>query len=332
MTIPAITQSWLISANNRYVFSTVIGATQAAIFSVKGFLKTTVGLTVKGSCTAGTGAMDGTDRWASAADVTPRNNGSAGSQAWFVLTDGNAADVCLSFNSASDDIFRLAHSPGGLYVAAGTANNQPTATDECPSFTTTASWFNATASGDRIWNLWGTADKKMWRCVVGRLSAFQSLFGLERLTNNVIAPAIFVGPSIANIFLNSNASGTTVGSATGSSSTSGGSRTARVHVNGADANVPCGGAGEAFLGQASSGTFGTERPELQGSAGEILVPLGCASGTTNQSGKLGNHYDWWYAYSNSLIVFGDVFGNFQLFAAGDGIILPWDGSTQTVQS
>ncbi len=327
MAVPAVTQSWVISANNHYVFSSVLGAMQALAFSIKGFLKTTMGMTVKGSCTAGTGAMDATDRWATAADVTPRNNGAAGSQAWFVITDGSGVDYCFSFNSASDDVFRLGISPGGIYVVAGTANQQPTATDEVTAVTI-PSWVNTTASGDRMWHLWGSRDKTMWRCVNSRLGAFQSFLGVDRLASNVYAPVTFVGLApVVVMFLNSSAISSGAGASTGSPSVNTGARAARVHVNGVDATVLCGGTVEANLGSITSIVFGIERPELQGGGGDLLTTLGCSSNGSLASGKLGNHYDWWVCYSNSIAAFGDVFGNLELFVAGDGIVLPWDGST-----
>ena len=173
---PTVTQSWTISANNRYVYASIQGALQAYVFSIKSFLKTTMGYTVKGSCTAGTGAMDGVDRWTTAADVTPRNSGAAGSQAWFVLTDGSGVDLCFSYNSSADTIFRFAFSPGGLYVAAGTANQQPTAVDECFDVALT-SWSSTLTSIDRVWHHWGSNDKPMWRSAIFRHSTFLTTNG-----------------------------------------------------------------------------------------------------------------------------------------------------------
>lgn len=327
MGIPAISQSWIISPNNHYVFASVQGALQAVAFSVKGFLKTTMGLTVKGSCTAGTGAMDGVDRWASASDVTPRNNGATGSQAWFVFTDGAGIDICMSYNATSDDNFRLAHSSGGLYVAAGTANQQPTATDECVVAPASNSWTGTSVSGDRVWHLWGCSDKKSWRAVTGRLSAFQAMFGTERVISSVYNPVSFTGFSpVVLVYMGSNLTGTTSSTSTGSP----GSREARVHVNGIDANVALGGCGEGFFGQLVGTIFSVERTELQGGVGELMYPVGCAASASLAAGKLANHLDWWFTYSNSIAAFGDVFGNLQLLVIGEGIVLPWDGTTLPV--
>lgn len=327
--VPLITQAWVISPNVRYTFgasSTVLNVMQTYALSIKNFLKTTMGYTVKGSCTAGTGAMDGVDRWSLATDVTPRNNGSAGSQAWFVLTDGNGVDICLSYNSSSDDIFRIAHSPGGLYVAAATANQQPTAVDECFD-AATLSWVNSIASLDRVWHLWGSPDKKMWRAALFRDTVFQSAVGVERFLSTLNPPAVMVGPPVYKFFFSAG----TVSYGTNTpltvyAATSGGN--ARVHASDQDQNINLGGGGETYLGGAGVSTFGSnDKPRLQGGAASVMNPLCLASSVAGGDGKLGNRIDWWYVLTGGVAVPGDLYGASRLIMLGETMVVPWDGST-----
>lgn len=344
MGFPSITQTWTVSGNNRYPFTTtgsatVQGCMQAFAFSMKSFLKTTMGYTVKGSCTAGTGAMDGVDRWASANDVTPRNNGPGGSQAWFVLTDGNGVDICLSYNSSTDDAFRFAFSPGGLYVAAGTANQQPTASDEVPVWNNSTTMVNATASRDRVWHLWGSSDKKMFRCVLYRLGVPICSWGVEKLTSSVLSPSAFSPAVWGWAYMNSPRQSSSTGSLLGSGQSppvNGGGGIARVTVpvNGT-VNGVIGGGGEQFAsvgGQTDNG-FNVAKPELQGGVGQVWTPVTCVGTVTVAvSGRLGTRIDWWAACSTSpstLPIECELYSGKSYVAIGSSIF-PWDGVTGAV--
>lgn len=291
--------------------------------------------TVKGSCSAGTGAMDGVDRWTLFTDVTPRAATSAASQAWFVFTDGNGVDHCFSYNSSSDDIFRLAHSPGGNYVAAGTANQQPTATDECFD-SASGTWTGSTASGDRVWHLWATSDKKMWRSACYRAGVLMSINGIEKLQSDLIAPgtwSLAVGGGTAAVYkFYANSTGTTYSLTVGinaSYSASVAAQLARVHTS-ADFTITCGGCLEqVYNGRPDVAAYSTETPELQGSKGNLIIPHAIATQTTNAQGKVGRKYDWWFAMgsSSSLPAVGSVFGGNAFFAVDVLILWVWDGST-----
>jgi hypothetical protein len=325
---PTISATWTIVPNVRFTYgatSTVIAVMQSYVFSIKTFLKTTMGYTVKGSCTAGTGAMDGVDRWTSAADVTPRNNGAAGSQAWVVLTNGDGMDICLSYNSSADDIFRIATSPGGVYVAAGTPNQQPTAIDEVFDVATTT-WINATASLDRVWHHWGTPDKKMWRSAIFRDGVFQSAVGVERFVSSMLAPAVMVGPPSYKFFVTVPGYGTNC-SINAYNSSSGGN--ARVHAADRDLTINLGGGAETYLLGASTTTFGSnsDKPPLQGGASSVMNPVCLATSTSGGEGKLGNRIDWWYVLTMGLAVAGDMIGASRLIMIGETMVWPWDGTS-----
>jgi hypothetical protein len=340
MSIPSITQTWTISPNNRYTFGSVLGAMSNFILSLKNFLKTTMGYTVKGSSDGSSAAMDGTDRWSTATNAQTRNNGAAGAMSWFVLTDAAGVDWCFSFNSASDDIYRLAHSTGGNYVAAATATQQPTATDECFD-AASGTWVNATASLDRIWHMWGSSDKKMWRAVTARTNTAVSYIAGEKFTSSIISPATFtlttgggtVG-AVKSYYNNNGVAGTGFAHNTVISwsvnnvySATLRSDLARVHTD-SDRNVLGYMSGEAPFG-VSNNTFSADKPWLQGTMGQLIFPISMYSRTANVDGKLGNKIDVWYSITSAAGTpgLGDYFGNYQLLALGSGIILPWDGTT-----
>lgn len=301
---------------------------------MKQFVKSTVGMTIKGSCSAGTGAMDGVDRWVASTDVTPRNNGAAGSQAWVVWTDGNGADICLSYNSGADEIFRFAFSPGGLYVVAGTANQQPTATDECSIwFTTSQSQINSTASADRVWHMWGSSDKKVFRCVLHRTGTIACHWGVEQLTSSVLSPATFSpamwGFAWPAAIRFSSGNGGIMSGPNGSPSNGGGIARITNSVP-TTKNITVGGGGEQFgnIGGSSGNVYGTERPALQGTMGHLIVPITCVSATTAAEGELGARIDWWAALTNSLNtpLDGEMYGGGALVALG-ATLHPWDSKT-----
>jgi hypothetical protein len=321
--IPAVTQSWTISANNRYLFGTVQGATQAYVFSIKQFLKVTMGYTVKGSSSAGTGAMDGVDRWSATSDVTPRNNGASGSQAWVVLTNGDAADICLSYNSSSDDVFRIAFSPGGVFVAAGTANQQPTAVDECFE-SASGTWGGTQGTFDRVWHHWGTSDKRMWRSAIFRDGSMVSAVGTERLVSTVVSPAAFVGPAMYKFFYTQGAVGDSSG-ALGIYNAATGGGVARVHASDQDVNISLGGGGEMYGGFPGASTFNVEKPPLQGGCCHIVNPVCLYSTTATGDGKLGMRIDWWFAFTFGVSVPSDWYGRLVTVVAQ--MIWPWDMST-----
>lgn len=336
MTLPVPTQTWSIDPNHRANFVSVIDATQQVFYNVKNWL-VTHGYTVVWSASGGTGptnAADHTDRITSAATWTPRATIAAASQAWIVLLDGNGVQILLTFQGASDDICRISFSPGALFALAGTTNQQPTATDEqvVVSGTTIV---NATASADRVYDIWVNSTATMFRVIVYRSSLPQSFWGVEKMTSQVVLPATF-SPPVWGFFYGNTSTNYQFASTSNSIMSSGSVNTvggvAKVHTS-VDVSCLVGGSGEAFGSIGGfGGTFWTvEKPELQGSANEILLPMGCMSNTANANGKLGNRIDWWAALTNNAAVpaHGDTFGALQFLALG-ALIMPWDGVTTPV--
>jgi hypothetical protein len=346
MGLPALTKSWLTSVNSRYSFVSVLGATGDLLFKwvgSTGFLTSTVGYTCKGSSDGTTAAMDGVNRITAANKWATRNNGAAGPMSWIVLTDGAGVDWCFSFNSASDDIVRLSHSTGGNFVAAGTATQQPTATDECFDIAS-GSWVNATASLDRLWNFWASTDKKQFRMVAMRSSAQVSIIRGEEFTSSLIAPATLTlttggGSKAAVKGYYSSAANAYNTQINVSYSASASAELARVHSGGGDINS-LGSMGHEVTGAgvgARGGTatqYAAEKPALQGGNGELLFPAVLGSLTANADGKLGSLIDHWVAVTNAAGVPAliDTFGSLQFIAIGAGFVWPWDGATNPVSA
>jgi hypothetical protein len=330
--LPTVSQTWTFSVNNVNTFSSVQATMQAYARALKNFLKTTMGYTTKGSCSAGTGAMDGVDRWTVDGDVSPQGASSATSQAWYVLTDGNGCDVLMAYQGGSVDVFRMSFSPGGLFVAAGTPANQPTATDECV-IATGRSIVDPTASANRVFHFMGTTDKRMFRAIVHRSSAGVSLWGVEKITSEVVSPTTF-SPATWGFFFSQFTYGGGSGTVQGNYSTTGGGL-ARVHTN-QDLNIQVGGGGEAFsaVGGVSGGFWAAEKPTLQGGNGELLLPLSCTSSTTKGVGKLGTRIDWWGALTDAsgTPAQGDSFDatTTNALVAIGAHVLPWNGTNAPV--
>lgn len=316
-----------------------MGAFMFAFVGVGGFLPSTMGYTVKGSSNGTTGAMDGTNRITAASAWATQANGASSAISWIVLTDGAGVDWCFSYNSASVDICRLAHSQGGNYVVAGTATFQPTATDEVFDVAS-GTWINATASAQRVGQFWGSSDKKMFRFAIFRSSVLASYMKGEKFTSGLISPSTFslaVGGGTVGA-IKSYYNGTSFQSTSNTSySATAYSDLTRAHAAGLDITVQAGNGSETpggGVGATASGNFGgfnAELPALQGGTGELMFPsqMGCIA--PNADGKLGSVIDQWCAITNAsnIPVLGDTYGSLQFFAVstGGGIIVPWNGST-----
>lgn len=319
--LPPVVKKWSFSLNNRIVFVSLNDTMSKLLFGLKNFLVATMGYTVKYTCDGTTGptsSSDHTDRWASAANCTTRGASAAAAQSFAVLTDGNGVDLLLTYQGASDDVARISFSPSALFLPAGTANQQPTATDE-QVMVSANSLINSTTSSDRVWHLMATSDKKLFRIWVFRLGSMIYSWGLEAAnTTGVLAPNISfpggaVGWATNNSTITSVGNGHVVGAAIASSG-------GVCLLNSTNALI--GGCGEGYQG-------GFANPfsslELQ-AGGASLVPVGFATATTGVSGKLGNRYDCWYGYWAVTPAQADTLGDLTHIFLGTGIH-PWDGAT-----
>ncbi len=344
MGLPPVSQTWTYSLNNLHTFDTTIGTTGALMFALAGsggFLPSTMGYTVKGSSNGTTAAMDGTNRILSASNWATRSTVAAGAMSWIVLTDGAGIDWCFSFFSASDDIVRLAHSPGGNYVAAATATQQPTATDECFDVAS-GTWVGTDLTHRRIYDFWASSDKKIFRFATFFNTTLASFIKGEKFTTALVSPATH---TLANgggtqgaikSYYNGNNSNTTVNNTYQATLCS---DLCRVHAAGQDINsqatiggvMPGGGTG---YESGSIGSFNVDTPALQGGNGELLFPSQLGANTISADGKLGTVFDQWYTIgvNNATPSLGDTYGTLQFFVVsmGGGIIVPLDGVTTPI--
>lgn len=193
---PTPTRSWAAGmlVNQRITFVSlltmlgtfVVGITNQAI--AKGF-------TCAGSCNGVTGAMDGVNRCTTAAGFATRATIAGAAQSWIVITAANGVQTLFTYQGASDDIARISCSPGGLFVAAGTPANQPTATDELVG-TSGVTLINATASADRVFDVWIDSAANCWRAAIFRQAVLVGqLIGVEIIDSSQLI-GVTCSPSV----------------------------------------------------------------------------------------------------------------------------------------
>lgn len=324
MALPVTSTSYSFQINQRISFVSLNDTSARFMFGVKVKLKAN-GYTVKGSCDGTTGAMDAVDRWSTSANAATRGAAAGNAQSWIVLTDSNGVNVLLAYQGASDDVYRVSFSPGGLFVAAGTPNQQPTATDEQVICATT-SLVGATASSDRVWNCVVRTDNKGFRVNIARQGVWVGLaWGVEQVTSTVVT-ATFSPPTWGFAFTPANLAGTSFNAAFSANARGG---LARTVVASTPFSCQCVTGYEVW--SASVALFGNTQPELQGSAGYLIQPVSIATSTSGSQGKIGNLVDWWIGRLSGATD-GDVYGSnqFVVVGASGGVIWPWDGATVPV--
>lgn len=321
MSLPTVVKTWTITSNNRIPFISLLDTMQRYLFGVKAFLKSH-GYTVKGSASAGTGAMDGVDRWTLSTDVTPRGAAAGNSQAWVVLTDANGCDLLLAFQGATDDVARISYSAGGIFVAAGTPQNQPTATDEAV-ISTGLTLINGTASQDRMWFGWVDSTSKLCRFMIARNGLCTGvLWGLELVGSSTVTGGVVVwSPVVWGFgFVSGSNSGGTVG-------------VARVLASSVGTTCVMVWGWETVANQAA--VWGNVKIELQGARSYHALPLYVGSTTTGARGKFGALFDQWVGRTSGGVD-GEVYGSLRLigvsgFSANTGGLLwPWDNTTTPI--
>jgi len=326
MSLPTLQKTWLFSLNNRIAYVSLIDGLSSLVFGVKAYLKTQ-GYVVKGSCDGTTGAMDAVDRIASKTNFQTRNASAGAAQSWIVLTDASGVDTLITYKGATDDAATVAFSPGGHYVAAGTSNQKPTATDELIS-TSAFTLIGATTSGDRVWSCMVDSTHKMFRVLVASGGSFVgSVWGVEivqsRTVSVTFSPPVWGFQFDPSTAVNWNALFATLYSA----NTCGGLALANGH------NIQALGGMEMF-GQGaviSNTTWGNIKTELQGASGYPIFPWAIGSITTGAQGPIGNLFDWWLGRTSGAND-GDVYGSNQFVTTKGGMLWPWDGVTNPVMA
>lgn len=189
MTAPQLAKDWLVTPNVRSVHVSLAAHTAAFFYQNKAAL-VAAGWTVWGSSDGATG--DNTDRWASAADADTRGAAAANPQSWCVLENVDGVQLLFAFQGAGDNNGKLAYSPTGAYVLAGTGTHQPTAADESCFHAPGDSLVNSTNSLDRVFSIWCADDTTAWSCILFRNGATINILGFEKATS-LCAPLIW-GP------------------------------------------------------------------------------------------------------------------------------------------
>jgi len=331
LALPTKTRTWLYSQNNVVVYSSLNQISRETAWGIKEWLKT-LGATIPGSSDGTTGAMDGVDRWITAANAGTRAANTTTAHSWIVILLGNSLRLLLDYVGTVDNQFRMSYAVGA-YTAAGTPTFSPTATDEMyilGSSTAGAEWLLTTTSGNRIWNGWATADRKNFRVAIGRQNAPVCAFGVEEVDSvGVIDPvSVVFSPSSWGFFHGGTTGGGGLAAVTSlAASYSNGIRggRARVVVGGIPTIIDCSGGGEG-LANASSYTFGNFNAtanELQGNAYPAL-PLTLGGAAVGARGPLAKRVDWWASKTGE--PWGAWAGNLEFFNVGDGLLWPWNGT------
>lgn len=338
MGFPAKAKTWTISYNNAITGASLNAMMGDYLFTLSQFYLAN-GLTCKGSCDGVTGAMDGVNRWAAAANCTTRGATTANANSWMVMTDGSGVNILLSYVGSSDDIAYIAFSIGGLYVAAGTPANTPTATDELILASATTVINNTAAATQRNMFMWVDSEAKLMRLLL-TLQTTNTPCGIawgvelfdSSLQDKTISPSVwgFAFAGSAGEF--SLGPGTTTGFMGAFSQAVRGGRT---RVNGQPCNMN--GSIQQFT---TAGSFALPwsnvQTELQGTVGyPIWGPLRVGSVTAGFNGIVANLFDWWtcrYVNNNALSSAGDTYDaqNFVAVGLGGGLLWPGDGATTPV--
>lgn len=325
MTLPTLVKTWTHLVNQRITYVSLNDATSKSLYGVKNHLVATMGMTVKYTCDGTTGptsSSDHTDRLASAANFSTQGAAAGNAQSFAVLTMANGVDVLIANQGASADQCKIAFSQTGVYLPAGTANQQPTASDEAIIMTGTT-LVGTTTSQDRVWHAQASTDKKSFRFWVYRQNVLVGSFGLEECTstNTVLTwtqPVVGWNSNAAAIGSLASAGGMAM-APNGSTGTQN-SMIARLGAT----NVAVGGGAEMYFN--NTDPFSVAAPEMHAAA-PIVTACFAASQTSNQ-GKLGNRIDAWVAFAHGFAQ-GDVMGTNQFAFLGTGL-WPWNGAAAPI--
>lgn len=348
MALPTLTKAWTISPCNRITYVSLLDTMQNYLLGIKNFLVAN-GFTVKGSHGGGAAGMDGVDRWAAAASITPRGTIDAAVQAWVVLTStGSGIDILLTYKGGTDDVCQISFSPGGLFVPTGPGTHKPSATDEVVEHNPTLTVIG-TGVLDRLWSGWVSADARQVRFALasGGFWVGQSGSGISGKNwgveeyEPVMEPPAYGQPAAYPTFLWTLTASGTVANAT---------QYGRTPLKVASVATTSPGHAVTHLtleswplsatSQNYGQSFANEQPQLQGGAGYPILPLGIASNTSGFRGKIGNLIDCWTCRDGSVSgANGDTYGSLEFIvmagylstlAGAGGGLWPWDGVTAPV--
>lgn len=350
-----LSKAWSINPNVRNAFVSLTDMAGWWIYENHAFL-ITKNWTVKFTSDGVT--ADGNDNLPNKTAASIRGANTTTPQSFTVLTNPDGVDLLITYQGATDDVIKIAFSPGGLYALAGTPTHQPTASDEviwCQG----NSVVNATASADRVMTIWASDDGKNWCNALWRVNTLQSVLGLERV-NSFCAPGVHNKPYIAfryNNLVRSNSPGGN-GPTFDPTSTAAGAAgwfgtLARVVTDGATRTTRCG-AGTIAIPSSIGNNLVIEEsmlsntPALQGGGMPMLPLFLTGEKAASLDGFLGTPQDWWvgYASTTSIPAVGDVMPGYEpadiigvdpvrsnwFVALGSTMIRPWRDSAPSLQT
>lgn len=317
---PTIAKTWVISPCNRIPFVSLLGTMGGYLLGVKNWL-VAHGYVVRGSSDGTTAAMDGVDRWVTAASVAARASIAGAAQSWTVLRDGNGTDILFAYQGTSDDVARISFSPLGDFVVAGVPTQQPTAVGE-RVVSSGASLIASAASGDRLWSCWVTSDAKMFRMAIARGGLWVGRHAGVELFAPVAVPPMTLSPAVWGFAFDLGTSNISNGAVVG---------VTRPIVSGAGVPADMRFGIETFGN--SSTLFTGVKPEAQGAIGYPAFPLSIGSNTPGARGKYGDLIDTWQGRTSGAND-GDTYASAAFIAmngyngsGGGSGMWPWDGST-----
>lgn len=332
MSLPVVSKTWNISACNRISFTSLNDTMSKFLFGIATYL-ISKGWTVKGSCNGTTGAMDGVNRWSSAANVTTRGSNTTTANSWIVLVDAFGYNICFSYVGGADDVARISVSFAGDFVAAGTPNQTPTSSgsNEQVILSGVSLIQNAT-SQDRIWSCWASSDSKSFRVAVARNGVWTGfVWGVEEYSQNSFDVSVtFISNSWAFAFITAPISFAGLNAAN-CTAFQGNARGGYIRAVVSSVTQLCSVAltTESFGGSTVNATPERQQdiaPELQGGTNYTLKRVGLWSITTGARGKTGNVIDWWIGRVGSGIADGDTYGSLQFINLAETVWV-WDGTT-----
>lgn len=334
MALPAVAKTWNISPCNRITYVSLNDTMSKFLFGIVTYL-ISKGWVVKGSCNGTTGAMDGVNRWVTAANATTRSTTTTTANSWIVLTDAFGYDILISYVGASDDIARISVSYTGDFVAAGTPNQTPTSTTNEQVIVSGTSLINSATSQDRLWTCWASSDAKSFRVAIARAGVWTGCFwGVEEVTLNSFHPSVtFMSNSLGWVFGTALAFLSIANFTSYSLNSRGGY--VRAIVSSVLRLCACAFTTECSGGNGVNATPGTNHDyahELQGGVDYPFKRVGIFSTTAGARGKVGNVIDWWMGRPNSTgSVDGDIYGSLQFIQINDAVWV-WDNTTAVTMS
>lgn len=242
------------------------------------------------------------------------------------LTGGSGVDILLTYQGSTADRCYMAMSDGSKYVPAGTANQQPTATDALDLFTASGgiggsgSVIGSTANGDRVWHIMATTDKQGFRVFMYRQNTLACWLGVEVCSSSIVGMT-WNSKSYVWATNNANPGSGTNGHVLVISTTVGNGNGGGIRLSGT--NLQANGGGYSFANTTNFvGIFGAEN-NVDLEAATPLTQVGLYSSTAAFQGKIGDRLDMYVPWAINISQ-GNVFGAAQWVFFGTAIH-PWNG-------